>query len=101
MFRRSRFAEVVRRQLDLFVEENADLLADAEEAFAAYDAAGADEAEARYETYLDRLETAQDELVALRDAYARTLDAETAEEYEAAFDAAVRKRLPRYALGLD
>jgi hypothetical protein len=101
MFRRSRFADVIERQLALFERENADLLADVDEAFEAYHAAHRDEAEARYETYLDQVETAQDELVALRDVYAATLDEDTAEEYEAAFNAAVRKKLPRYGLELD
>ena len=47
------------------------------------------------------METAQDELVALRDAYAATLDPDTAADYEAAFNARVRKELPRYALELE
>ena len=47
------------------------------------------------------METAQDELVEIRDGYAQTLDEDTAVAYEEAFNALVRRRLPRYALGLD
>jgi hypothetical protein len=101
LFRRGRFSEVIERQLALFERENATLLRDADAALEAYDAAGREEAERRYEQYLDLVETAQDELVALRDAYAATLDADTAAGYEDAFNALVRKKLPRYGLGLD
>ena len=37
----------------------------------------------------------------MRDAYARTLEADAADEYREAFNALVRKRLPRFALELD
>ena len=101
LLRRGRFAEVLERQLALFERENADLLREVEAALDAYHAGGRDEAEQRYESYLDLVETAQDELVALRDAYAATLDADTAAEYEEAFNALVRKKLPRYGLELE
>ena len=72
-----------------------------DDALDAYNAADRDEAEARYERYADLVETAQDELVEIRDGYAQTLDDDTAAAYEDAFNALVRRRLPRYALGLD
>ncbi len=100
-FRRGRFADLVERQLDLFEEENADLVREAEAALREYGRAERDEAEARYERYRDLVETGQDELVELRDTYARTLDEDTAEEYEAAFNRRVRKRFPRFGLELD
>ena len=100
-FRRGRFADLVERQLDFFAEENADLIRDAEAALRAYDRAERDEAEERYERYRDLVETGQDELVELRDTYARTLDEDTAEEYEDAFDRQARKRFPRFGLELD
>ena len=101
LFRRDRFRDVIDRQLALFERENAELLRDAGDAFDAYHSAGADEAEARYETYLDRVETAQDELVEIRDSFAVTLDEDTAEAYRAEFNARVRKKLPRYGLELE
>jgi len=100
-FRRGRFADLIERQLDLFERERAGLIADAEAALRAYDRAERDEAEARYGDYLDLVETGQDELEEIRDAYAATLDDDTADEYRAVFNAAVRKRLPRFGLELD
>jgi transcription elongation GreA/GreB family factor len=101
LFSRRRFAVLVERQLDLFEREHAGLLADIETALAAYNRAERDEAESRYGDFRDLVETGEDELLELRDAYAQTLDEETAEEYRAAFNDRVRKRLPRLGLGLD
>ncbi len=101
MLRRRPFAGVIARQLDLFERDHAGLLRDCAAAEDAYDRADRDEAEERYGDYLDLVETAQDELVALRDGYAAGLDEDTAEEYRAAFNALVRKRLPRYGLEID
>ena len=98
---RDRFRDVVLRQLELFEEENAALIRDCEQALAAYNVAPADEAEARYERFVDLAETGRDELAALRDAYRRTLDPEIAEEYEASFNRLVRKRLRRFALEIE
>lgn len=95
MILRRRFADVVRRQLDLFAADRAALLRGADEAERAYDAAAADEAEERYGDFQLVLETIADELAELRSAYAATLDAAAAEEYERAFARAVRRRFPR------
>lgn len=99
-FGRRRFLDLVERQLELFEREHAPLIRDADAALRAYDAAPAEEAEERYADFLDLVEAGCDELAALRDAYARTLDPETAEEYEEAFNRLVRKRLPRFGLEL-
>ena len=101
MLRRARFADVIERQLDLFEREHAGLLRDVVAAEDAYDRAGRDEAEERYGDYLDLVETGQDALVELREAYAQTLDAATADEYRGVFNERVRKRLPRFGLELD
>ena len=99
MFRRRPFADVIRRQLELFEREDAELIRDTEEAERTYNRAPRDEAEAHYERYADLVETGTEALADLRDTYMRTLDdEETAESYEAAFNRAVRKRLPRFAL---
>jgi hypothetical protein len=98
---RRRFVDLVGRQLDLFVEEYAGLIHDCETALAAYNRAGRDEAEERYGDYLDLVDAARDALVEYRDAYARTLDEQSAEEYEQVFNGLARKRLPRFGLELD
>jgi len=100
MFRR-RFADVIRRQLDLFVREQRGLIEDCVAAERSYNEADRDEAEERYGDYVDLVETGTEILADIRDSFARTLDEETAEEYEAAFNRAVVKRLPRFALEIE
>ena len=96
-----RFADVVSRQLDLFEREHAGLIADCVAAERAYDRADRSEAEERYGDYVDLVETATELLADLRDGYAATLEGETADEYEAAFNRAVLKHLPRFALEIE
>jgi hypothetical protein len=100
IFRR-RFSDVIGRQLDLFVREQRGLIEDCVAAERAYDRADRDEAEERYGDYVDLVETGTEILADLRDSYAQTLDDDTAEEYEAAFNRAVVKRLPRFALEIE
>jgi class 3 adenylate cyclase len=92
------FEDVIRRQLDLFEKECADLIADCDAAERAYDAAGRDEAEERYSEYLDLVETGTEHLAELRDNLASTMTEAAAEAYEADFNSAVQARLPRFAL---
>jgi hypothetical protein len=99
--KRGRFVDLVERQLALFERERAGLIRDTDAALNAYNAAGADEAEERYGDFLDLVETAGDELVALRDGYAQGLDPDAAGAYEDVFNRLVRKRLPRFGLELD
>jgi hypothetical protein len=101
VFRRRRFADVIARQLDLFVSEHADLIHDCEEAERAYDDAPRDEAEERYGDYVDLVESGTEALADLRDHFAATLDEDAAEDYEEAFNRAVLKRLPRFALEIE
>jgi hypothetical protein len=96
-FRRRRFGDVVRRQLDAFVDDNAAFLSDVADAEVAYDRAGREEAEERYARYEELVEIGGEVLVELRDAYARTLDEEAEAEYATEFERAVRKRLSRFA----
>ena len=93
-FRRNRFGELVRRQLDLFAEDEAALLEEAEEAERAYDAAERDDAEELYGDYQLALESLAERLGELRDTYAATLDESAADEYAAAFERAARRRHP-------
>jgi hypothetical protein len=100
IFRRDRFGDLVRRQLDLFTLDEADLLHEAEEAERAYDDAERDEAEELYGDYQLELEAIGDGLTTLRDTYAATLDEDAAAAYEQAFARAARKRFPKLAAGL-
>jgi hypothetical protein len=98
---RGRFADLVKRQLELFEREYAGLIRDCEAALRSYDRAPRDEAEERYGDYLDLVETATEVLAEIRDHYAASLDEDTAEEYEDAFNRAVLRRLPRFALEIE
>ena len=82
----------MRRQLDLLAEDEADLLAEADEAERAYDTADREEAEEAYGDFQLVLDALADRLIDLRVTYAATLDEEAALEYEAAFDRAAAKR---------
>ena len=95
IFRRDRFAELVRRQLDLFAEDEAELLREAEQAERGYDGAERDEAEEAYGDFQLVLESVAERLEEVRDTYAATLDADAADEYEQSFGRAVRKRFPQ------
>ena len=101
MIFRRRLSDVIRRQLDLFVREHRGLIEDCVAAERAYNRADRDEAEERYGDYQDLVETGTEALADIRDTYARTLDEDTAEEYEEAFNRAVMKRLPRFALEIE
>jgi hypothetical protein len=101
VLRRRRFTDVVSRQLDLFERDYAGLIRGCEQAERAYDQAERDEAEERYGDYQDLVETGTEILAELRDNFRATLDEDTVEEYDAEFNRAVRKRLPRFALEIE
>ena len=96
-----RFADLIRRQLDLFEREQSVLIVECEEAERAYDAADRGEAEERYGEYLDLVETGTELLAGLRDNFSSTMDEEAAEQYEEEFNRAVLKRLSRFALEIE
>jgi len=100
IFRR-RFADVITRQLDLFEREQRGLIEDCIAAERAYSRSDRDEAEERYGDYVDLVETGTEILADIRDHFASALDEETAEEYEAVFNRAVVKRLPRFGLEIE
>jgi hypothetical protein len=93
--RRDRFGELVRRQLDLFAEDEAELLAEAEAAERAYDEADREDAEEAFGDYQLVLEAIADRLLEVRDTYRSTLDEDAATAYERSFDRLVRKRFPK------
>ena len=94
IFRRSRFAELVDRQLDLF-EAETELLDEASEADAAWTHAGADESEELYGDFQLVADAVGEALYEIRETYAATMDGDLAGEYRAAFDRAARKRFGR------
>jgi hypothetical protein len=98
---RRRFADVIGRQLDLFVSHNLELLDACDAAERAYDQADRDEAEKRYGDYQDLVETGTEILADLRDHFAATLDDDASGQYEAEFNRAVEKRLPRFGLEIE
>jgi hypothetical protein len=101
VLRNRRFADVIARQLDLFVRENLELLDACDAAERAYDRAERDEAEERFGEYQDLVETGTEILADLRDNFASKLDDAAAEEHEDAFNRAVTKRLPRFGLEIE
>lgn len=101
ILRRSRFRELVSRQLELFAEDEAQLLREAADADAAWSEAGAEESEELYGEYQLVVDAIGEALYDLREAYARTLDDAAAAEYRGEFDRAARKGFPRFASFLE
>ena len=99
--RRDPFRDVIARQLDLFVQDEAELLAECREKFRAYQAADREDREEAYGDWVDVVETATEALADMRDRFARTLDEDAAEPYEDSFNRAVRKRWPELGLEIE
>jgi hypothetical protein len=100
MFRKP-YKDVIERQLALFAEEHGGLIGDVQAAERTYHRAERDEAEERFGDYSDLVETATEVLADLRDNYAVRLDEPADEEYCDAFNRAVLKRWPPFALELE
>ena len=101
IFRRDPFRDVIARQLDLFVEDGADLLEECRDKFRAYKRADREDTEEAYCDFVDAVETATEALADMRDRFARTLDEDAAEAYEESFNRAVHKRWPELGLEID
>ena len=101
MFRRKRFREVIERQLAFFEEEDGDLLDDVDRLLDKYNRADRDEAEELYGDYQLAIEAATDRLAEFRDAYARTLDEDDAEQYVQEFNRGVVDRWRALALTIE
>jgi hypothetical protein len=97
IFRRGRFHDLVGRQLDLFEEDQAALLAEARTADARWTHATAEESEERYGDYQLVVDAVAELLRDVRETYVATLDEATVPEYRAAFDREARRRLARFA----
>ena len=94
--RRAPLDDLVRRQLDLFAHDEADLLQEAATAEAAWNRVGRDEAEEAYGDYQLVVDAIADRLLDIRETYARTLDASATAAYVATFNRAATKRFRRY-----
>ena len=99
--RRDPFRDVITRQLDLFVEDEADLLEECRKKATSYERAPREDAEEAYGDFVDAVETATEALADMRDRFARTLDEDAAETYEGSFNRAVRKRWPELGLEIE
>jgi hypothetical protein len=99
--RRSRFADVITRQLDGFEREHADVIEETQMKLALYNDASRDEAEELYGDYLDALETGTELLADLRDNYAQAIDEALVDAYLRDFDRAVGRRLAPFRLELE
>jgi hypothetical protein len=99
MFRRSRFRDVVRSQLDLFERDEAKLIARLPALLEQYDQADRDEAEEAFGEYMDAHALLAEILEDMRDTYARTLD--DPDDYVAEFNRQVKRRLPVTAKELE
>jgi hypothetical protein len=97
--RRRRFRDVVERQLDLFAEDEAELLDEAARADTAWTSADRDETEELYGDYQLVVDAIGERLYDVREAYASTLD-EHAREYRDAFNDAALNRFRRFAVFL-
>ena len=95
--RKGRFDELVDLQLDLFAADDAGLLAEADEAEAAWVRSGRDEAEESYGDFQLVVDAIADRLLELRDTYATTLDPDAADDYRRAFHRTAARRFRRYA----
>ena len=95
--RRDPLDDLVERQLVLFAEDEAELLREAVAAEAAWNEAGRDTAEEAYGDYQLVVDAIADRLLDVREGYAATLDAETADAYRRAFAVGASRRFRRYA----
>jgi hypothetical protein len=99
--RRDPFRDVIARQLDLFVEDETDLLEECRDRFRSYESAAREDAEEAYGDFVDAVETATEALADMRDRFGRTLDGDAAEMYEESFNRAVQKRWPELGLEIE
>lgn len=96
-----RFPELIARQLDLFEEQDAEFLRRLDDAERAYDSADREDAEEVYGRYQELVEHGTEALGEMRDAYARTLHPDDAEDYVAEFNQTVIDRMPRFGLEIE
>jgi hypothetical protein len=96
LFRR-RFSDLVDRQLDLYARDHGEEIREIVAALDEHRTSTSDDAQETFGDYQDRIDWAAQDLIALRDTYAGTLDEETAAAYVKAFARGVRRRFPALA----
>lgn len=96
LFRR-RFADVVERQLDLFAADHAGDLGAIAAARDEHRRAGVGDDAEVFGDYQDRIDWAAEDLLALRDGFATTLDDAGERDYRRAFARAAARRFPELA----
>jgi hypothetical protein len=101
MLRRGRFADLIRRQLDLFETAEATLLEEAADANNAWTNAGADESEELYGDYQLVVDTIGERLYDLRETYASSLGETAVDDYRESFNRAAVKRFRSYSAFLE
>jgi hypothetical protein len=94
--RRGRFAELVDRQLALFLTDEAMLLDEADAALVAWRDAGREDAEEAYGDYQLVADAIADRLLELREAYAATLPEDADADYRLELARAVARQLRAY-----
>ena len=95
--RRGPFDELVERQLSLFVDDERELLLEADEAESAWIRSDRESAEEAYGDFQLVVDAIADGLLEVRDAYAATLAEDKLDAYHRAFSAGVKRRFGRYA----
>lgn len=100
MLRRNRFGDLITRQLQVFAADEAERLERIRALRDLYTRSTAEDAEELYGEYADEVDWAAEELEALRDGYAATLDEEIADRYRREFARAVAKAMPEIAAAL-
>jgi hypothetical protein len=99
---RTRFADLVSRQLDLFEEDARELLDEAVDADERWTHASADDSEELYGDYQLVVDEVAERLLDVRETYAATLDDGTASDYRKTFNRAALNRFRAFtALLLD
>lgn len=101
MLRRNRLDDLARRQLDLFATDESALIAEAEDADAAWTNASRDDSEELFGDYQLIVDAVGERLYDVRETYASSLDERTAEEYRRTFNRAASKRFGPYATFLE
>lgn len=100
LFRR-RFADVIKRQLAYFEQDDAEYMRQVADAFQTYERADREDSEETYGEYMELVEPGTEALAEMRDRYAATLDEDDADEYAREFNKAVLKRWPHFALEIE
>ena len=97
----SRFRAVVRRQLDLFAEDEAALLEEGNTADRAWTSADRTESEELFGDYQLVVDAIGERLYDIRESYAGTLGEAAVDEYRETFNRVALKRFKRYSSFLE